>query len=712
MCLILWKEFIFIATFIVLSSANTTLSTSTPNQEYKNIHHKKVVNAYFSENRQKLLTSNLGTILYKNVDPDMFRKKKQMSKTYKVMLLMFWSEFVSTYLRTSSYDSESVTKDILRNCMVKNCKYFSIHTAHIDSMDAVIFPSHQTTIPTHAHRKPGSRWIMWQHGSPMHKNNKWTNQEFTIWSNFFNWTMGYRSDSDIPIPFGRTVGLPAHKEVDMDNPEEALASLVPYWDKKQHDTLAMALAKNCNGQYYTKLSKEMKADIFFERCSRHEKADCTLPEAYLFYIAFEESSCIQYMTEVIFHHAYSKGAIPVISGPLVKDCKKLLPPKSFLHVRIYRDIPQLVKRLNGFVIFMYCYLYAKNSEDDIKVKKYSDFNELEDFGYEVEVHETIVNKYYDKRKRWKTSNLGSVLFKNVDHQKFVRENQMNRTFLVLFWRYWNWQKNRHIYNYGSSNNTSQILEDCSVKNCEFTGDDDQIDSADAVIIHMQKKSIPIVEKRDTKQRWIFLSDESPINTFSLGKESTLSWTDMYNVFNWTMTYRSDSDIPVPYGRTVPLQHPVVINQLHPIDILHKLVPYWKDKALDSRAMVLTSNCMKARMRFIQELQKFIQVDVFGRCSDKLENKKKCPGHFTTDCMLPASYLFYIVIENSKCSQYITEKVFQHAFSKGAIPVIMGPSLKDCENLLPPNSYLHVENYENVQKLSEAMKEISRKCVKL
>ncbi|KAJ2939121.1 hypothetical protein O0L34_g8434 [Tuta absoluta] len=415
--------------------------------------------------------------------------------------------------------------------------------------------------------------------------------------------MGYRSDSDIPIPFGRTVGLPAHKEVDMDNPEEALASLVPYWDKKQHDNLAMALAKNCNGQYYTKLSKEMKADVFFE-------------------------------------------------------------------------------------------------------------SELEDFGYEVEVHETIVNKYYDKRKSWKTSNLGSVLFKNVDHQKFVRENQMNRTFLVLFWRYWNWQKNRHIYNYGSSNNTSQILEDCSVKNCEFTGDDDQIDSADAVIIHMQKKSIPIVEKRDTKQRWIFLSDESPINTFSLGKESTLSWTDMYNVFNWTMTYRSDSDIPVPYGRTVPLQHPVVINQLHPIDILHKLVPYWKDKALDSRAMVLTSNCMKARMRFIKELQKFIQVDVFGRCSDKLENKKTCPGHFTTDCMLPASYLFYIVIENSKCSQYITEKVFQHAFSKGAIPVIMGPSLKDCENLLPPNSYLHVENYENVQKLSEAMKEISRSDKKI
>ncbi|KAI5651674.1 glycosyltransferase family 10 (fucosyltransferase) c-term domain-containing protein [Phthorimaea operculella] len=358
-------------------------------------------------------------------------------------------------------------------------------------------------------------------------------------------------------------------------------------------------------------------------------------------------------------------------------------------------------------------LVKNSSEEDIKVNEYSDkISDVEDFGNEVKVHETIVRKYYEKRKTWKTSNLGSILFKNVDHQQFIREDQANKTFLILFWQHWAWQKNRHVYNYGSNDDVTRILEDCSVKNCEFTGDDKEIDSADAVIIHMQKKRIPVVEKRNTKQRWIFLSDESPINIFSLGRKSNLSWTDMNNVFNWTMTYRSDSDVPVPYGRTVPLHHPLTIDHPNPKDMLQEIVPYWKDKEMNSRAMVLTSHCVKARMRFIQELQEFVQVDVFGGCSDKPENKKKCPGHFKADCMLPASYLFYLVLENSKCSQYITEKVFQHAFSKGAIPVIMGPSLKDCEDLLPPNSFMHVENYENIEQLSEAMKEISRSDKKI
>lgn len=85
----------------------------------------------------------------------------------------------------------------------------------------------------------------------------------------------------------------------------------------------------------------------------------------------------------------------------------------------------------------------------------------------------------------------------------------------------------------------------------------------------------------------------------------------------------------------------------------------------------------------------------------------CPGHFRADCDEMSYYLFYLALENSKCSQYITEKLFHNAYSRGAIPIIQGPSVEDCQNLLPPNSYLHVDNYANLKELAADIVRISK-----
>ncbi|KAB7506897.1 hypothetical protein Anas_00065, partial [Armadillidium nasatum] len=50
--------------------------------------------------------------------------------------------------------------------------------------------------------------------------------------------------------------------------------------------------------------------------------------------------------------------------------------------------------------------------------------------------------------------------------------------------------------------------------------------------------------------WVWLSDEGIFETFTAPADSNL---DNYNnYFNWSMTYRTDSDVPIPYGRTVPI----------------------------------------------------------------------------------------------------------------------------------------------------------------
>ncbi|XP_075973105.1 alpha-(1,3)-fucosyltransferase 7-like [Anticarsia gemmatalis] len=342
-----------------------------------------------------------------------------------------------------------------------------------------------------------------------------------------------------------------------------------------------------------------------------------------------------------------------------------------------------------FVIFTLFSYHNTDYHDDVLIAlKFND----------VRLHEAIVNKFYSARKGLKTSNLGTWLFKDEDLSGLL--SQENRTYVILVWKYWNWLKKRHVNHYGSSE--ADPLEGCSVSNCIFTGEDEKIETADAVVVHLQHGDIPQVENRNPAQKWIFLNDEAPKNAFSLSRGRRLG--DLANVFNWSMTYRTDADIPVPYGRTVPLHKPIQGNLYH-VD-LTEIIPNWKKKKRDVLAAILISNCsVKYRINFIKELQKHMAVDVYGSCSNNATIKNRCPGHFRADCDPMSEYLFYLVLENSSCREYLTEKIWYHAYSKGAIPIIMGPSMADCELLLPPHSYIYVPMTTTDAQVKELAKQI-------
>ncbi|XP_049869326.1 alpha-(1,3)-fucosyltransferase 7-like [Pectinophora gossypiella] len=323
---------------------------------------------------------------------------------------------------------------------------------------------------------------------------------------------------------------------------------------------------------------------------------------------------------------------------------------------------------------------------------------------ELKEHKQIIEKYYEKRKNWETSHLGSILFKNVLPNTYLDKERQKRQYLILIWKHWNWLSQRHVNNYHrSTRSPREVLDYCSVKNCIFSGHDEDFQEADAVVIHLQKGVIPNVTTRNPKQRWIYLSDESPHNTFSLSR-FVMTLTKLSGMFNWTMTYRSDSDVPVPYGRTIPLVQPLLVNLDDPVAAVRQLVPFWDKKQFTVLAAVLISNCaVKSRMKLISILGSYIDIEVHGRCA---ENKTSCPGHFRADCEVLNRYIFYLALENSKCRQYLTEKVFNNAYHKGAIPIIMGAPLEDCQKLLPPNSFLHVDNYNSPEELALHMLEIA------
>ncbi|KAL0893091.1 hypothetical protein ABMA27_014730 [Loxostege sticticalis] len=307
------------------------------------------------------------------------------------------------------------------------------------------------------------------------------------------------------------------------------------------------------------------------------------------------------------------------------------------------------------------------------------------------IHRITIEKYYEKRKHWVTSNLGSVLFKNQP----IKYTQQKKTFTVLTWNHPWWPKD-YIKN---------PLNTCSVKNCVFTYDNNLINTSrvDAVVVTTYRGEIPLVRRRNKSQRWVFFNTDSPIDAF-INVESKVkarAIRDMADVFNWSMTYRSDSDVPIPYGRTVPLTDAMMQNiSTRPIT---EAIPYWEHKQKDVLAVAMISNCNNSeRLAYINELQKYIKVNLFGKCAKTFQMRNSCPrskNGEVGDCPKLKNYLFYLAFENSKCRQYITEKVFHNAFSKGAIPVVMGAPVVDYEKLLPPNSFLHVNSFNSPRELA-------------
>jgi glycoprotein 3-alpha-L-fucosyltransferase len=78
----------------------------------------------------------------------------------------------------------------------------------------------------------------------------------------------------------------------------------------------------------------------------------------------------------------------------------------------------------------------------------------------------------------------------------------------------------------------------------------------------------------------------------------------------------DSDIPVPYGRTVPLNY--CVESMTPI---LDLVPNGYKKRRDVLVAIMFSNCggHNSRVTFLREFQKHINVDVYGACGTTLKN---------------------------------------------------------------------------------------------
>lgn len=302
---------------------------------------------------------------------------------------------------------------------------------------------------------------------------------------------------------------------------------------------------------------------------------------------------------------------------------------------------------------------------------------------------------FSSRELANMSTLGKWLVSAEKTLPFAK-NQKKKHFIILIWKYGPFLERRHIKRF--TNTKFSPWENCTVNDCSLSYDSRDLNKADAVLFHLHLtrsvKDLPVRTRWD--QKWIFLSDESPMHTF-LYKNQNLS--DYNGLFNWSMSYRMDSDIPVPYGRTIAIfsEQKSLYNSTFLLNTLIKM----KTKLV----AVLGSNCSgkNQRWEYIRSLKIVLgnKFDIYGRCMGG--NRTSCPGHFDRDCPVLNAYKFYLAFENSNCKEYLTEKVFWNGYKKFSIPVIMGPSRNDCERLLPPGSFLHVDDFANPIELANYLK---------
>lgn len=269
---------------------------------------------------------------------------------------------------------------------------------------------------------------------------------------------------------------------------------------------------------------------------------------------------------------------------------------------------------------------------------------------------------------------------------YVAPAHFRRPVTVLFWS----PVYGHVTHWAWWFNNDTVKDTCPELPCEFTIDKTRLNKSDAVVFSVYgydtQLNIPNIMQqfppyRLPNQRWVFYSSESP----RLSSERIQSLKRINGIFNWTMTYRRDSDIWAHYGRLV-----LTKNQSKALDIDYSV-------GKTKMAAWFVGHCVTTGRRedYISELQRYnITVDIYGGCGTL-----KCGPPRSWKCYEEAArqYKFYLSFENMLCLDYVTEK-FTRVLATNIVPVVFGGA--DYSHYGPPGSYINALQFDSPKALAE------------
>lgn len=247
---------------------------------------------------------------------------------------------------------------------------------------------------------------------------------------------------------------------------------------------------------------------------------------------------------------------------------------------------------------------------------------------------------------------------------------------------------------GKSWESSDIFKSCPVSNCLLSRDKGLLSKSDVIIFRSIFVPKTCMKRRKTGQIWVFMEHESPLNF----DRAHRGFPDCYrNKFNWTYTYRRDSDFTLAHGYFTENKAKTRDSSLER-DI----------KSKTRNAVGFISNCpvTAQRVAFVKKLNaNGLNADVVGQCGNlqcSNANRHKTSWNTTgvkNTCfdVLNTKYKFFLSFENSICADYVTEKSLNLIMSRNIVPVIRDGVNHSLYH--PPGSYIHTSDFANVHDLS-------------
>ncbi|KAK4008233.1 hypothetical protein OUZ56_013382 [Daphnia magna] len=244
-------------------------------------------------------------------------------------------------------------------CEVTNCLLTTNHSYVKDyNFDAFLVhtPTQRKGPWILPNRRPDQIFIMFSTEPPDHM------PRLDPFEDYFNWTMTYLPESDIPLPYGRIEPLSGapNTEIERLGIQEhiRLSSVNPAKGKTK---LAIWMVSNCHArsnrmQYVRNLQKYVDVDIISNEgkcggqdlCPKKRKgATCydIIEKTYKFYLAFENSICRDYVTEKFFD-SIGRNLVPIVLGGA--NYSMIAPKHSYINALDYspRQLAEYLKEID------------------------------------------------------------------------------------------------------------------------------------------------------------------------------------------------------------------------------------------------------------------------------------------------------------------------------------------------------------------------------
>uniref|UniRef100_F6U9D6 Fucosyltransferase n=1 Tax=Ciona intestinalis TaxID=7719 RepID=F6U9D6_CIOIN len=239
--------------------------------------------------------------------------------------------------------------------------------------------------------------------------------------------------------------------------------------------------------------------------------------------------------------------------------------------------------------------------------------------------------------------------------------------------------------------------------CTVTYNQSRVSEARAVVIHFTDVTRELLEwenkTRNPDQFFVFWSVEAP--SYLQYYNTKAKWYKDDHFFNWTMTYRRDSDIFAPYLEA-GVARDIFSRRLKDTGAavgVVSIIVYKPNKHIFQLWLVSNCNVLYGsveRMKYVDKLiEAGLPVERFGKCFNNAAEF----NDLSLDRL--ASYKFYLAFENAlHCKDYVSEKFWQNGIQSWRVPVVWGARKEDLLRLVPENSFIHADDYETAADLAE------------